>query len=64
MADDSSGEEELIKNGAVNSSEGSAVGSSELSIFLDPARLNVSVRNNEGGLFQLLFKIGNELFVG
>ena len=63
VADNDCGKEKLVKDGSINSSESSAVGSSELSIFLNPARLDLSVRNDESGLLQLLLKIGDELFV-
>lgn len=63
-ADDDGREQKFVQDGRVDGRQGPAVGPSQLSILLDPAGLDASVRDDKDGLLQSLFELSDELLVG
>lgn len=62
-ADDDSGEEELVEDGAVDGGEGPAVGSLLGAVLLDPAGKDASVGEDEDGLLEALLEFGDQFFI-
>ena len=63
LADDDSGEEELVEDGGVDCCEGSAVGSSLGSVFLDPSGLDFAGGEDEDCLLELLLEFIDEFLI-
>jgi hypothetical protein len=62
-ANDDTGEEELVKDGSVNSGKSPAVGSGLSSVLLDPAGLDAAVGEDKDGLLKTLLELGDEFFI-
>lgn len=62
-ADDHSGEEQLVEDGAVDGSEGPAVGSLLGAVLLDPAGKDASVGEDEDGLLEAFFELSDQFFI-
>lgn len=63
VTDDDGWQQQLVENSSVDGSQGPAVGSSQLSILLDPTGLDASVRDDKDSLLQSLLELSDELLV-
>jgi hypothetical protein len=63
VADDDTGEEELIENGTIDGSKSSAVGALLSPVLLDPAGKDASVGEDEDGLLEAFLELSDEFFI-
>lgn len=62
-ADDDTGQEQLVEDGAVDGGEGPAVGPLLGAVLLDPAGEDASVGEDEDGLLEALLELGDQFFI-